>query len=91
MCLFAIYADPKVIHENNGFEEERCWEALADVLRQDVNELKEKVANPNAALFTCSVRCRLPWQSTLINWTFQAFIFAVKAAATILQVKFQRS
>ena len=42
----AIYADPKVIHENNGFEEERRWEALADVLRQDVNELKEKVANP---------------------------------------------
>ncbi|WP_334030126.1 penicillin-binding transpeptidase domain-containing protein [Alteromonas sp. P256] len=42
----AIYADPKVIHENNGFEEVRRWDALADVLRQDVTELKDKVANP---------------------------------------------
>ncbi|WP_411270226.1 penicillin-binding transpeptidase domain-containing protein [Alteromonas sp. CYL-A6] len=42
----AIYADPKVIHDNDGFAETRRWQALADVLGQDVNELREKVSNP---------------------------------------------
>jgi cell division protein FtsI (penicillin-binding protein 3) len=42
----AIYADPKVIHDNKGFEHVRRWEALADVLGQDVASLQEKVSNP---------------------------------------------
>ena len=42
----AIYADPKIIHENNGLAEPRRWQALADVLGQSVDSLQKKVANP---------------------------------------------
>lgn len=42
----AIYADPKIIHERDGFSQNRRWEALADVLGQDVDELRERVSNP---------------------------------------------
>ncbi|WP_414828251.1 penicillin-binding transpeptidase domain-containing protein [Alteromonas sp. H39] len=42
----AIYADPKIIHDRDGFAQSRRWEALADVLGQDVNELRERVSNP---------------------------------------------
>nr|WP_218310008.1 penicillin-binding transpeptidase domain-containing protein [Alteromonas antoniana] len=42
----AIYADPKIIHDRDGFSQNRRWEALADVLGQDVNELRERVSNP---------------------------------------------
>ncbi len=42
----AIYADPKIIHDRNGFAHNRRWEALADVLGQDVVELRERVSNP---------------------------------------------
>ena len=42
----AIYADPKVIHDNHAFDKARRWHALADVLGQDVESLREKVSNP---------------------------------------------
>lgn len=42
----AIYADPKIIHENDGLAEPRRWQALADVLGQSVDSLQEKVSNP---------------------------------------------
>ncbi|GGW94263.1 penicillin-binding transpeptidase domain-containing protein [Alteromonas halophila] len=42
----AIYADPKVIHDNQAFNKARRWRALADVLGQDVDSLREKVSNP---------------------------------------------
>ncbi|MCU7555524.1 penicillin-binding transpeptidase domain-containing protein [Alteromonas sp. ASW11-19] len=42
----AIYADPKVIHDRDGFAQTRRWRALADVLGQDVDELRERVSNP---------------------------------------------
>ena len=42
----AIYADPKVIHDNLAFDKARRWHALADVLGQDVESLREKVSNP---------------------------------------------
>ena len=42
----AIYADPKIINEQNGFSDLRRWDALADVLGQNVSSLKEKVSNP---------------------------------------------
>jgi len=42
----AIYADPKFIHDNDGFAEPRRWQALADVLGQSVDSLQEKVSNP---------------------------------------------
>lgn len=42
----AIYADPKVIHEQGGLEQRERWEALADVLGRDVETLRSKVQNP---------------------------------------------
>lgn len=42
----AIWADPKVIHKENGFADQRRWEALADVLGRDVDDLQDKVGNP---------------------------------------------
>lgn len=42
----AIWADPKHIADNNGFAKTRRWEALAEVLDQDVDDLLAKVSNP---------------------------------------------
>lgn len=42
----AIYADPKIIHEQGGLEQRERWEALADVLGRDVETLRSKVQNP---------------------------------------------
>ncbi|MBU2979421.1 penicillin-binding transpeptidase domain-containing protein [Alteromonas sp. C1M14] len=42
----AIYADPKIIHEQGGLEQRERWEALADVLGRDVESLRSKVQNP---------------------------------------------
>lgn len=43
----AIYADPKIVHEQNGLSKTRRWEALADVLGRDVETLRKKVSNPS--------------------------------------------
>ncbi|MCL1076436.1 penicillin-binding transpeptidase domain-containing protein [Shewanella dokdonensis] len=44
----AVYADPKVVHDENGFADMRRWQALADVLHQPENELVNRVkSNPN--------------------------------------------
>jgi len=42
----AIWADPKIIHENGGLNDTRRWEALADVLGREADGLMELVANP---------------------------------------------
>ncbi len=42
----AIYADPKVVHRDDGLADNRRWQALAEVLGQKVDELKAKVADP---------------------------------------------
>lgn len=43
----AIYADPKIVIENNGLQMNRRWKALAEVLGQDVKTLKARVGtNP---------------------------------------------
>ena len=42
----AIWADPKIINEQNGLNQTRRWLALAEVLGQDVDELVGKVGNP---------------------------------------------
>lgn len=39
----AIYADPKVVFDNNGFANMQRWRALADVLHQDVDTLVARV------------------------------------------------
>jgi cell division protein FtsI (penicillin-binding protein 3) len=42
----AIWADPKKIAEGSGFSDKRRWQALAEVLGQDVSELVAKVDDP---------------------------------------------
>ncbi|WP_034475480.1 penicillin-binding transpeptidase domain-containing protein [Aestuariibacter salexigens] len=42
----AIWADPKIIHQNNALQDTRRWQALANVLGQDVQSLYDRVNNP---------------------------------------------
>lgn len=42
----AIWADPKIIHEENSLNNQTLWKALADVLHMDVSALVDKVDNP---------------------------------------------
>jgi len=42
----AIWADPKIIHQNQGFDDKRRWQALAKVLNRDTDDLFDKVSNP---------------------------------------------
>lgn len=43
----AIYADPKIVHEQGGFDDLRRWQALADVLGQDLHTLRQRLSNPS--------------------------------------------
>lgn len=43
----AIWADPKIIHKENGLSQTRRWLALAEVIGQDVDELVSKVEDPD--------------------------------------------
>ncbi len=42
----AVWADPKVIHENGGLEDKRRWRALAEVLGRPVDKMLALVENP---------------------------------------------
>ncbi len=43
-----VWADPKIIFESNALTMDKHWQALADVLGQNVNKLKVRVTkNPN--------------------------------------------
>ena len=43
----AVYADPKRVHDNNGFADMRRWQALADVLHEPKDKILKRVqANP---------------------------------------------
>jgi cell division protein FtsI (penicillin-binding protein 3) len=42
----AIYADPKVIHANGGFKDSRRWQALADVLGQELPQITSRLSDP---------------------------------------------
>ncbi|MEI6860166.1 MAG: penicillin-binding transpeptidase domain-containing protein [Shewanella sp.] len=43
----AVYADPKVVYDKNGFADMRLWEALADVLHEPKNKIVSRVqSNP---------------------------------------------
>ena len=43
----AVYADPKVVHDKNGFADMRRWQALADVLHEPKEDILKRVqANP---------------------------------------------
>ncbi|MCG9730729.1 peptidoglycan glycosyltransferase FtsI [Shewanella sp. Isolate13] len=39
----AVYADPKVVHDKNGFADMRRWQALADVLHEPKDEILDRV------------------------------------------------
>ncbi|GLS82192.1 peptidoglycan glycosyltransferase FtsI [Paraferrimonas haliotis] len=44
----AVWADPKVVFERNGFDDMRRWQALADVLNQPLDPLLDRVQrNPS--------------------------------------------
>src|SRR5690554_5765 len=42
-----VWADPKRVHDGGGLDNRERWLALAEVFRTDVNELLNKVADPN--------------------------------------------
>ncbi|XOV81058.1 MAG: penicillin-binding transpeptidase domain-containing protein [Aestuariibacter sp.] len=42
----AVWADPKTIHKHNALNDVRRWEALADVLGQDLDKVLERIKNP---------------------------------------------
>jgi len=42
----AIWADPKKIAQGSGFSDKRRWQALAEVLGQDISDLIAKVDDP---------------------------------------------
>ncbi|TDF39344.1 peptidoglycan glycosyltransferase FtsI [Alteromonadaceae bacterium M269] len=42
----AIYADPKIVHDKEGLQQTKRWQALAEVLGQDYEKLIDKVSNP---------------------------------------------
>ncbi|GAB3011552.1 peptidoglycan D,D-transpeptidase FtsI family protein [Bowmanella dokdonensis] len=42
----AIYADPKIIHDHGGFNDMRRWQALADVLGQDLTAIQQRTSDP---------------------------------------------
>jgi cell division protein FtsI (penicillin-binding protein 3) len=42
----AIWANPKIIAEAQGFADKKRWQALAEVLGQDLDKLLKKVGNP---------------------------------------------
>jgi len=41
-----VWAEPNVIHKNNGLDDKRRWEALADVLDRPLNKLLKSVDDP---------------------------------------------
>lgn len=43
----AVWADPKTIHNRQGFKSNKRWKALADVLDQDLDRLLKRVDNPD--------------------------------------------
>ncbi|AZQ13072.1 MULTISPECIES: penicillin-binding transpeptidase domain-containing protein [Shewanella] len=48
----AVYADPKEVHDKDGFADMRRWQALADVLHEKPDELIARVQDNPAKRFT---------------------------------------
>ncbi|MBW8185745.1 MULTISPECIES: peptidoglycan D,D-transpeptidase FtsI family protein [Shewanella] len=48
----AVYADPKVVHDKNGFVDMRRWQALADVLHEPKDEILKRVQSNPRKRFT---------------------------------------
>ncbi len=41
-----VWSDPKIVHDNNGLNDKRRWQALADVLDKPVEKLFDAVKDP---------------------------------------------
>ncbi|QYK01772.1 peptidoglycan D,D-transpeptidase FtsI family protein [Shewanella psychrotolerans] len=48
----AVYADPKVVHDKDGFADMRRWQALADVLHEPKDAILERVQSNPKKRFT---------------------------------------
>jgi len=48
----AVYADPKVIHDRNGFVDMRRWQALADILHEPKEKILKRVQSNPKKRFT---------------------------------------
>lgn len=48
----AVYADPKVVHDKNGFADMRRWQALADVLHEPKEDILKRVQSNPRKRFT---------------------------------------
>ncbi|QYJ85810.1 peptidoglycan glycosyltransferase FtsI [Shewanella mesophila] len=48
----AVYADPKVVHDKDGFADMRRWQALADVLHEPKDDILERVQSNPKKRFT---------------------------------------
>lgn len=63
----AIYADPKVVFDNNGFANMQRWRALADVLHQNVDTLVARVKDNPKRRFVYLARQVTPEVADYIN------------------------
>lgn len=45
--VHTVWADPKVVHDRNGFADMRRWQAMAEVLNTTPEQLLRKVENPD--------------------------------------------
>lgn len=62
-----VWADPKVIMQNNALAMVEHWQALADVLDKDVNTIKERVTRNPAKRFVYVERQVSPAMATYIK------------------------
>ena len=44
--VVAVWADPKQVHESGSLDNQRAWQALADVLGLEMADLTGRIANP---------------------------------------------
>lgn len=62
-----VWADPKIIMQNNALAMVEHWQALADVLDKDVNTIKERVTRNPAKRFVYVERQVSPAMATYIK------------------------
>jgi len=48
----AVYADPKIVHDRNGFVDMRRWQALADILHEPKEKILKRVQSNPKKRFT---------------------------------------
>ncbi|MCL1078905.1 peptidoglycan glycosyltransferase FtsI [Parashewanella spongiae] len=48
----AVWADPKIVHDRNGFKDQRRWQALADVLQMPIDTLLKRIKDKPTKRFT---------------------------------------